>query len=39
LFANLEKFKYDVPEVDILGALISHGKICMSPEKVSAILD
>jgi hypothetical protein len=27
LFANLEKFKYDVPEVDILEALVSHGQI------------
>jgi hypothetical protein len=39
LFANAEKFEYDVPEVDILGALVSHGQIRMSPEKVSAILN
>jgi hypothetical protein len=39
LFANLEKFEYDVPKVDILGALISNGQIRMSLEKVSAILD
>jgi hypothetical protein len=35
LFANLDKFEYNVPEVDILGALISHKQIRMSPEKVS----
>jgi hypothetical protein len=39
LFANLDKFKYNVPEVDILGALVSHGQIRMSPEKVVAILN
>jgi hypothetical protein len=39
LFANLEKFEYNVPEVNILGALVSHGQIQMSPEKVSAILN
>jgi hypothetical protein len=27
LFANLEKFKYNIPEVDILGALVLHGQI------------
>jgi Tfp pilus assembly ATPase PilU len=27
LFANSEKFEYDVPEVNILGALVSHGQI------------
>jgi hypothetical protein len=27
LFANLDKFEYDVPEVDILGALVSHSEI------------
>jgi hypothetical protein len=39
LFANPEKFEYDVQEVDILGALVSHGQIQMSLDKVSAILD
>jgi hypothetical protein len=39
LFANLDKFEYDVKEVDILGALVSHGQVCISLEKVSAILN
>jgi hypothetical protein len=39
LFANLDKFEYNVKEVDILGALVSYGQVCMSPEKVSAILN
>jgi hypothetical protein len=39
LFANSEKFEYNVPKVDILGALVSHRQICMSPEKVTAILN
>jgi hypothetical protein len=39
LFVNLDKFKYNVSEVDILGALVSHGQIRMSPKKVMAILN
>jgi hypothetical protein len=39
LFANLDKFKYNVLEVDILGTLVSQGQIHISPEKVTAILN
>jgi hypothetical protein len=39
LFANLEKFEYNVPKVNILGALVSQGQIYMSPDKVIAILN
>jgi hypothetical protein len=39
LFTNLDKFEYNVKEVDILGALVSHSQVCISPEKVSAILN
>jgi hypothetical protein len=34
LFANLDKFKYNIPKVDILGALVSHSQIYMSIKSI-----
>ena len=39
LYANLKKFKYNIPEINILGALILFGSIKMSLEKVKGTLE
>jgi hypothetical protein len=39
LFTNLDKFEYNITKVDILGALVSHGQIYISPEKVLVVLN
>lgn len=38
LFCKLEKCKFDVPEVEFLGMIVSHNHVRMDPIKVEGIL-
>jgi hypothetical protein len=39
LFLKLEKCKFDVPQIEFLGMIISHNQVDMDPVKVQRVLD
>ena len=39
LYLKLEKYTFDMPEVEFLGMIVGNGQICIDPKKVAIITE